>query len=379
MKNFYTFLIVITLISCGKKSTKNNVSIPIQFEVDTVHLDSKGEILYLGYNLSLSDFSEEKSLFYNFNLQNYSVEVLDLDRMEFVERIPFEKEGPNGVGEHVNGFQFVGRDSLYINSFHQYGIFDLRGRKILDLGFRGIFFEEKEVDDFFKSTNLNVNPQLTNQMAGVFYDWRSGDSEPVFGFLDLQKEDFQLFNFDAFDYLQHYAPRDVSSGRKQRLFWVISALSNDAILIGNNVGSNLYRFDIGNKKFRHLEFDHQLFPSRKTVKMPAETESFVDNHRNYLASQEDINFQLPIWDEDKGIYYRFSHFNIIGDDNGELKAIGAKVFLSILDRDLALMHEIEVPLLTKSPNYHFVKDGKIWIFENNEDEVSFIRLGIEGI
>ncbi|WP_373495751.1 hypothetical protein [Aquiflexum sp.] len=40
------------------------------------------------------------------------------------------------------------------------------------------------------------------------------------------------------------------------------------------------------------------------------------------------------------------------------------------------MHEIEVPELTK---YHFVKDGKIWIFENNEDEVSFIRLGIEGI
>lgn len=62
MRNYYSALIIITLVACGDKPTQDNGLINIQIEVDTVHLDAKGEILFLGYNLSLSDFSEDRSL-----------------------------------------------------------------------------------------------------------------------------------------------------------------------------------------------------------------------------------------------------------------------------------------------------------------------------
>jgi len=34
-------------------------------------------------------------------------------------------------------------------------------------------------------------------------------------------------------------------------------------------------------------------------------------------------------------------------------------------------------VLDKRPNFHFVKDGKIWIFENIDDELAFVRLSID--
>ncbi|EOZ98047.1 hypothetical protein A33Q_1554 [Indibacter alkaliphilus LW1] len=47
-----------------------------------------------------------------------------------------------------------------------------------------------------------------------------------------------------------------------------------------------------------------------------------------------------------------------------------------MNKEFEVLHEIKVPQLTKSPNFHFVKDGMIWIFENVDDEVSFIRIKV---
>ncbi|HSI74267.1 MAG TPA: hypothetical protein VK957_00160 [Lunatimonas sp.] len=41
-----------------------------------------------------------------------------------------------------------------------------------------------------------------------------------------------------------------------------------------------------------------------------------------------------------------------------------------------MLGETLVPQLTKKPGKHFAKNGKIWIHENMEDEMGFIRLGM---
>jgi hypothetical protein len=42
-----------------------------------------------------------------------------------------------------------------------------------------------------------------------------------------------------------------------------------------------------------------------------------------------------------------------------------------------LIGESLVPILNKTPGKHFVKGGKIWIFENIDDEMGFIRLSVD--
>lgn len=49
------------------------------------------------------------------------------------------------------------------------------------------------------------------------------------------------------------------------------------------------------------------------------------------------------------------------------------MFISIFDKDLNLLAETLVPERTAPPKRHFLKDGKIWIFENIADELAFIR------
>jgi hypothetical protein len=50
--------------------------------------------------------------------------------------------------------------------------------------------------------------------------------------------------------------------------------------------------------------------------------------------------------------------------------------LTILDENLQIIGESKVPELKRAPSTHFVKDGKIWIFENIDDEMAFVRLSI---
>jgi hypothetical protein len=58
------------------------------------------------------------------------------------------------------------------------------------------------------------------------------------------------------------------------------------------------------------------------------------------------------------------------------KVKGAKVVLSVYDFDLNVLGESELPQWNKIPKFHFVKDGKIWVFENIDDEMSFVRLSV---
>lgn len=62
---------------------------------------------------------------------------------------------------------------------------------------------------------------------------------------------------------------------------------------------------------------------------------------------------------------------------GHSNLSGQKCFLSVFDKDFNLIAESLVPDLNKRPDKHFVKDSQIWIFENIDDEMGFIRLSVE--
>ena len=44
---------------------------------------------------------------------------------------------------------------------------------------------------------------------------------------------------------------------------------------------------------------------------------------------------------------------------------------------MEMLAESIVPELKNIPQTYFVKDGAVWIFENMEDELGFVRLSID--
>ena len=73
----------------------------------------------------------------------------------------------------------------------------------------------------------------------------------------------------------------------------------------------------------------------------------------------------PFWDKDNKCFYRFSYKEYDG------KTI---VYLTTLDEGLNQIGETVIPQLIKKPSRHFAKVGKIWIYENINDELGFVRI-----
>jgi plastocyanin len=92
-------LILLFAIACSQEDSENTAhALDFSFDLDTVMVDPGDEIIYLGYGLHTSALSKDQKYLYNFNMDEHLVEVIDLDELVLKERIPFEKEGPNGTG-----------------------------------------------------------------------------------------------------------------------------------------------------------------------------------------------------------------------------------------------------------------------------------------
>ena len=101
----------------------------------------------------------------------------------------------------------------------------------------------------------------------------------------------------------------------------------------------------------------------------------------WATGTAEINFERLIWDKVNTRYYRFSYQadveTVERDGWFSLSAKNVQVYLTVFDKNLEMITEAIVPQLTTIPQTYFVKDGSIWIFENMEDELGFVRLSID--
>ena len=86
----------------------------------------------------------------------------------------------------------------------------------------------------------------------------------------------------------------------------------------------------------------------------------------------------PLWDEEKQLFYRFSHKIIkIGKDVENYQDTESAVYLTVFDSDFNVVAASLVEALNTPPGYHFVKDGMVWLYINLQDEMGFVRLTVD--
>jgi hypothetical protein len=143
----------------------------------------------------------------------------------------------------------------------------------------------------------------------------------------------------------------------------------DKIIIGTNVSNEMYMYDQESDSLQLLSYQGPLIPNQKSGTYPAEVSDKAEFLKYRKEILEDINFMAPVWDEKKQVYYRLS-FHMKYDESAEIpkegffpQASGTEAFISILDKDFNLITEGNFPELNPNPGLHFVKDGKLWIFE----------------
>ena len=370
-----TYTVILLLIACSpSKESKMDYS-KITFSMDTVILDSKDEILFLKSWLSSTDLSEDKKYLYNFNNDNHTLEIIDLDNHVFHRRISYEKEGPDGVGNYVQSVFVIDSDRLLINSFMQSGVFDIEGKKIQDINLKNL-----TGDALNRGEMLNhqmMHPKFPNQLVGIYNDF-SFQSVQI-GKINPIQNVVKKIPLDNFGYLKDFFTQWIGDSGYPEAFMgpvLYRTVFHDKVVISHSIANEVYIYDLEKDSVYYQDLKLNSISDRKTGKYPKEVGSkaaFFSTLKDYGS---EISFQKPIWDSENEVFYRFANTNIYKEIDGEWKTEEADVYLIILDKDFNVLAETKVESFRKTPRYHFAKDGKIWIFENMDDEMAFVRLSI---
>ncbi|MCH7401539.1 DUF4221 family protein [Belliella kenyensis] len=375
MKNSLLFLSIILLYSCGQKESTKDYS-QIEISMDTVMVDSKGEILSLAGDLMVSDLSADKTLLYYLNPMTLQLEIVDLDELEFVQRVQYDEEGPNGVGRFAMQFQVLPDEKFFLGSYTSKGIFDLSSKLISKYDFRMSELNGDQDFEGYVEKTLVVNPKDENQLFTILISWN--DQLTLLGSIDVQTKEFKNFPIPALDYMSSFKLVYSEGGKplSMRADFIDLSRSEEMLIISSKVGSDIYTFDFATEDFIHYPAQPIALPAKKTVKIPQMVESMEEFQKHNRGLGQDINFSAPVWDDENEFYYRFAHFLKHKEEDGKFIHSDTEVHLMLLDKEFKVLSETLLENYKKVPVKHFAKDGMLWIFENMEDEMGFVRIKI---
>lgn len=350
------------------------------FSLDTVMVDPGDDFLYLRDNLWLSNISTDGTYLYNFNRNDAVLEKIDLDNLTLVNKIQFEKEGPNGIRTFISNFSGTSEGHIMMWSYGLSSIFDQNAKLIKNLNFDKIAEVELKQSGAYPM-ELFECPNDPNRFLGLFLQWQ----ERSYFLLDVdtKNETYRKIELPELDKMDAYSAELTYDGQ------FVGAMgtgafgmgTEDKIVVTNLVYNEGYIYDFSADSLIFKSWDGPLTGVKKTYLPPKQIE--MQSTQQWEVSKlidEDINYGSMLWDYENQRYLRLSVKQKFGEEkleHGAFKPIGADVFLSIFDKDFNLVAESLVPDLNKRPDKHFVKDGQIWIFENIDDELAFLRLKVE--
>ncbi|WP_194775157.1 DUF4221 family protein [Pararhodonellum marinum] len=378
MKNQLIILLSVLLFACGKNKNETQTDFSnISFSMDTVVVDPGDEIIYLQWSLGVSDLSGDKNFLYNFNMNDYTLEKIDLEELKLVEKLPYEKEGPNGLGMFPNDFYVLGEDRFFIGGFEAKGFYNHEGERLEKFDFKKREYEGGgflEGEDFSSIVSLEDQPQT---FYGLLRNWT--DKSVEFAKLNHDANQFKKYELPEFVKLKDFF-MELNDGTRRMIMGpsIMLDASEGKIILSNDAANEFYWYDIEKDSLYYQLYESQLTENERKIKFPPVVESQAELREMMEKAKEEIRFMAPVWDEEKALFYRFSYIEKqAGQDSGTVESeANAQVYLTIFDRDLNMVGESPVGVLKKRPGNHFVKGGKIWMYENMDDELGFVRLSL---
>ncbi|UJP66489.1 DUF4221 family protein [Mongoliitalea daihaiensis] len=375
---FICFLASWVLFSCGSKESEQKIDYSsISFSVDTVMVDPGEEILNLKYGLFVSDMTPDKQFLYLWDPDQNKVNEIDLNALELRNQYPFEKEGPDGVGNTFINVLALVDNNFVIGGFGSRGLFSKDGKKLQDLRIKSEEFTGDSLDVGRDYDSKPIILENGSMMVGLMNNWMAGTFDLVK--TDFNKKTIKKLTFPGIEELPDY--KIILRGDM-----MVSITGSDKNLrrvgsraiFSNSSYADLYVLDMDSDSIRQVSYTPTLTKSRKKGGYPdeVETEKAMEELRETIY--EEINFLAPIWDEEKKVFYRFSYTSdknpSYSPDVEDSPKFKNRVYLTVLNENLELIGESYLEKLDFTPHSAFVKDGMIWSYLNVDDELAFRRI-----
>lgn len=378
MKTRYLLALMLLLSYCSEKiDTEQKFIDQFSVSLDTVIVNSDGEFIDLRDNLFFSGLSPDKSYLINFNRTELEGERINLDDLVFEKRIKYEKEGPNGIGDMISSLNISNDDQVLVCFYGLYAFFDQNGVKTKDLELDKIATDQVIGSEIYPVRIFEV-PQDEGRLIGLFYEWK----EDIYFLVefDLVNRTSKKIDLQEIDKINEYKTEILVNGNFAGNFGasVFSTQAPGKLVFSSSVINEVQVFDLVNDSLYSKSWNTPLMGAKRKYIGPKQAEHTNGEMEEVSKkSAEDINYGGLIWDEVNEKYYRFTSKMKLSEsknEEGQYAIISAEVFLSVFDKELELIGEALIPEITTAPQKHFSKDGKIWIFENIDDELAFVRV-----
>lgn len=377
-----TYLIFLTgmvhLFSCGKVKDKTSLSIEkVILEIDTVIVDSKGVPLFLNWGLSTASISSNGRFLYNYNVAETTLEQIDLDELSLIQVVALEKEGPDGIGNNGRGgIVHLKENLILMTGFPSPIIISTEGRKSDALQ------ELKPLKALFADSDKTflhekVDPENPHMVYGILMKSPNRDLE--LGTLNLNTGETSILKLPQLEELSSFM-MVLDDGNSFEVYepYLFLLPVNGNILVGSNIMSDLYVYNLAEGTLEFTQMEHRLTNARKIHKLPGEVSDPKIFFFHFKKSQSEISFHLPVYDEINERYIRLSHISHFNEEtpNDYPRPQSIDVFINIYDKNFKLIKELPLASTESIPGFYFVKDGLLWIFENIDDEMGFVRIRV---
>ncbi|WP_026956026.1 DUF4221 family protein [Algoriphagus vanfongensis] len=378
MKNLSVFSLIILLFSCSGKeenegSSSTNILDNLSFSVDTVVVDSGDDIIDLSNHLRLGDISADRKKLYLFHEGENKLSVVNLDQLSLEEKLPYEQEGPNGVGSFLWSLDLLADDKFLLKTFNTAGIFDLQGIK-----HESINLEEEEISGIQEKTLQNNRMKVSEDLKWSYTipgsDFDKEAQSVELALIQRETKEGRLFPLPALDKTRNFKVA-LADGPMMQIYAEDYFLSEHQgkFYIGSSVTSDLYSIDPTSDSVQLHSYELHYAPKEKTD--PPSQPEFTDreawqNEVEKMRSQ--VTYGELIWDDSRSYFFRFA--SVLEPSLVEDAPSHSTVFLLVFDENLALIGETEIEEMDDAPEFPFFKNGKLYSFVNVEDELGFAVL-----
>lgn len=371
MKKVAALLFLTLIFSCGENSSETNAGFIKNFAytIDTVIIDSEEDFLFLKYDLLTSGASKDKKLFFNIDDLGSLLEIIDLDSLNLREKIPFEREGPNGVGpEHISDFQVLDNGNFCFYNIHKITVLTPDLKKVSSHYFYPEVFENETLPEGSEITlyfgKVEGKGSRFASLNTLFFE------NEILGIalVDLEKNNLKLIPTDKLDYLKELIYTTVFENGSQINHTDAKHVDffENKLLISTSAKNEVLIYDIEKDSLESISYHSYFTADVKKGNYKTESNSDLALRLKDL----EVYYSRLVYDNSKDVFWRYSRES----KSSNLDNPAFEYVLTVFDKNLKQLHEEKLDVnWTHLPVIKFVKDGMIYTFLNIDDELAFLR------
>jgi len=374
MKNYLYLIGSILLFSCNRSSIDPSFE-SIKYTIDTVLINSKNKTIDLSNKILISDLGIGASSLFIYNSFDHSIDEIILDSLVLGAKILLLKEGPNGTGDNVSNIKILKDGSWFIKSSTNSGIFDMFGKLKKKIDW------ENATDSIGKKINIipKTAVMIENKLFGISYNQEN--KEIFLDVFDTLENSISRFNLDINNSYSGYVLEINDKNSYSFLDPMVHiSIADSIVLISHEFSSDLILYNTILGTIETIEYFPKLTPNRAKDVLGIQINSSEMLGKEYQDFLEQIRFSSPVWDNRKQVFYRLSAIRRFSDikkqDEFISEILMTNVYLTVFDLQFNIISELEIAELSSETGKYFVKNGKLWIYQNFNDELGFIVIDV---